>query len=155
MFVRLGFSYRVGELEGALGLAQIERKDDIMGKRHEHAQYLISKLEKFENLIQLPRHPENIEHTYMMFPIILKKDSGIVYRDIIKYLENCNVETRPMLPILNQPIYKEIFGDIEKNYPVAEYIDHNGFYVGCHHGMTQEDLDNLVQVFSNYLSKYL
>ncbi len=155
MFVRMGYSYRVGELEGALGLAQIERKDDIMSKRHENAQYLISKLEKFESLIQLPRHPENIEHTYMMFPIVLKKESGIVYRELIEYLEKNNVETRPMLPLLNQPIYKEMFGDIEKDYPVAEYIDHNGFYVGCHHGMEQEDLDNLIEVLCNYLQKYV
>lgn len=155
MFVRMGYSYRVGEIEGAIGLAQIERKDDIMGKRHENAQYLIEKLEKYESLIQLPRHPKNIEHTYMMFPLVLKKESNINYREFIEYLENANIETRPMLPLLNQPIYKELFGDIEKEYPVAEYIDHNGFYVGCHHGMTKENLDNMVMVFDDFLKNYL
>lgn len=155
MFVRLGFSYRVGEIEGALGLAQIERKGDIMGKRHRNASYLIQTLEKYEDLIQLPRHPENIEHTYMMFPLVLKKDSGIRYRELIEYLEQSNVETRPMLSLLNQPVYKEIFGDIEKEYPVAEYLNHNGFYVGCHHGLKEEDLDNLVKVLGNYLDNYL
>lgn len=155
MFVRLGYSYRVGEIEGALGLAQLERKDEIMGNRHANAKYLISKLEKYEDLIQLPRHPENVEHTYMMFPIVLKKNSGINYRDFIEYLEKNNVETRPMLPLLNQPIYKEIFGDIEKDYPIAEYINHNGFYVGCHHGMDQNDLNNLINVFGAYLNNYL
>ena len=73
----------------------------------------------------------------------------------IEYLENANIETRPMLPLLNQPIYKELFGDIEKEYPVAEYIDHNGFYVGCHHGMTKENLDNMVMVFDDFLKNYL
>lgn len=155
MFVRMGYSYRVGELEGALGLAQIERKDDIMRKRHDNANYLIDKLAKYENLIQLPRHPENVEHTYMMFPIVLKKECGIKYRDIIEYLELSNIETRPMLPLLNQPIYKEIFGDIESNYPVAEYLNHNGFYVGCHHGMTKEDLDNMVEIFGEFLHQYI
>ena len=155
MFVRMGYSYRVGELEGALGLAQIERKDDIMCKRHENAQYMIKGLEKYKFLIQLPRHPENIEHTYMMFPIVIRENSGINYREFIEYLEKSNIETRPMLPLLNQPIYKTIFGDIEKDYPVAEYIDHNGFYVGCHHGMSKEDLDNLIEIFSNYLENYV
>lgn len=155
MFVRLGFSYRVGEIEGALGLAQIERKDDIMGKRHGNANYLIQTLEKYEALIQLPRHPENIEHTYMMFPIVLKKDSGILYRELIEYLEKSNVETRPMLSLLNQPVYIELFGDIEKEYPVAEYLNHNGFYVGCHHGLKEEDLDRLVTVLGSCLDNYL
>lgn len=150
-FVRIGYSYRVGELEGALGLAQLERKDEIMGKRHENADYLIKGLEKFEDLIQLPRHPENIEHTYMMFPIVIRKGVGIALKDMVQYLEKCNIETRPMLPLLNQPIYKEIFGDIEKEYPVAEYIDHNGFYIGCHHGLTKEQLDYQIEAIAKYL----
>lgn len=140
-FVRLGYSYRVGELEGALGLGQLERADEIMNARHENAEYLIQGLEPVEEYIQLPRHPENIEHTYMMFPILVKKESPRSKNEIVKDLEAKNIETRPMLPLLNQPIYKEIFGDIEKDYPNAEYIDKNGFYIGCHHGLGKEELD--------------
>lgn len=154
MFVRLGYSYRVGEIEGALGLAQLERKDEIMDKRHENARYLIDKLSKYEELLQLPRCGDNVDHTYMMFPIVVRKESGISCKHLVEYLEKNNIETRPMLPLLNQPIYKKIFGeDIEKNYPNAEYIDHNGFYIGCHHGMEQGDLDYVVQVIGAYLEK--
>lgn len=151
-FVRIGYSYRAGEIEGALGLAQLERKDVIIERRHENAEYLMKGLEKFEDLIQLPRHPKNTEHTYMMFPIVIRKKTGIVLKDMVKYLEKYNIETRPMLPLLNQPIYKEIFGDIEKEYPVAEYINHNGFYIGCHHGLTKEQLDYQIEVIAKYLS---
>ena len=140
-FVRLGYSYRVGEIEGALGLAQLERVDEIMGARHANA----------EKYIQLPRHPENIEHTYMMFPILLRPDSGKDRNEFIRYLESKNIETRPMLPLLNQPIYKEIFGDIEKDYPNAEYINHNGFYIGCHHGLTEAELDYQIKAITDYL----
>ncbi len=153
-FERIGYSYRVGEIEGALGLAQLERRDEIMGKRHENANYLIKGLEKYESVIQLPRHPENIEHTYMMFPIVIKKRSGLNYKDFIMYLEHCNIETRPMLPLLNQPIYRQIFGDLEPEYPVAAYIDHNGFYVGCHHGVKQEELDYIIECISKYLEDH-
>lgn len=152
-FIRIGYSYRVGELEGALGLAQLERKDEIMEKRHENAIYLISKLEKYESAIQLPRHPQNIEHTYMMFPIVIKDSERIKYKDFIGYLEKCNVETRPMLPLLNQPIYKQLFGDIAKDYPVADYINKNGFYIGCHHGLETKDLDYIVSCIENYFEK--
>lgn len=151
-FIRLGYSYRVGEIEGALGLAQLDRKDEIMNKRHENAVYLISKLDKYSNLIQLPKHPDNIEHTYMMFPIVIKS-KDIEYKDMIQYLEKCNIETRPMLPLLNQPIYKELFGDLSADYPIADYINKNGFYIGCHHGLSKEDLDYIVKCFDEYLNK--
>ncbi len=153
-FIRLGYSYRVGEIEGALGLAQLERKDEIMRKRHENAQYLIRGLEKYEDLIQLPYHPKNIEHTYMMFPILIKPEKRINCKEFVEYLEKYNIETRPMLPLLNQPIYKEIFGDIEKNYPVAKYINQNGFYIGCHHGLLKEQLNYQIKIISEYLNKF-
>ena len=139
-FVRMGYSYRVGELEGALGMAQLERVDEIMGARHRNAEYLVRGLECVEEYIQLPRHPENIEHTYMMFPILLRPNCGKSRDEFVRHLESKNIETRPMLPLLNQPIYREIFGDIEKDYPNAEYINHNGFYIGCHHGLTEPEL---------------
>lgn len=57
-----------------------------------------------------------------------------------------------MLPLLNQPIYKKIFGDsFEDNYPVAKYIDNNGFYVGCHHGMMEEELKYIAEKIGEYI----
>lgn len=151
MFVRLGYSYRVGEIEGALGLAQIERKDEIMGQRHANAKYLIEKLRKYEDDLQLPIHEDNVEHTYMMFPIVIKKESNIERKNFVEYLEKHNIETRPMLPLLNQPVYIKKFGELENEYPVAQYIDSNGFYIGCHHGLTQSELDYIVSTICEYI----
>lgn len=153
MFVRLGYSYRVGEIEGALGIGQLERKDEIMSKRHANAEYLIEKLSKYEEYLQLPRHPQNIEHTYMMFPIVVKNNDVFSKRDMVRFLEKNNIETRPMLSLLNQPIYIQLFGDIEHLYPVAENIDNNGFYIGCHHGLEEKDLDMVVNVFEHFFEE--
>ena len=150
-FIRIGYSYRVGEIEGALGLAQLERKDEIMSKRKENALYLLSKLGKYSDLLQLPYSPQNIEHTYMMFPIVIKDESGINYKDFIKYLEKSNIETRPMLPLINQEIYRKLFGNIDSDYPVANYINSHGFYIGCHHGLTRDDLDYIIDCFAKYI----
>ncbi len=154
-FERIGYSYRVGEIEGALGLAQLERREEIMTKRHRNASYLIQELKQYDSLIQLPNHSDNIEHTYMMFPIVLKGGSGINLKDFVMYLEKRNIETRPMLPLLNQPIYKRIFGDIEPQYPNAEYINHNGFYIGCHHGLGIEQLEYIVEIMGGFLEQYM
>lgn len=150
LFVRLGYSYRVGEIEGALGLAQLERADEIMGRRKENAGALLKGLEKYEHFLQLPRCREGVEHTYMMFPILIKQTGGIGTKELVSFLEAHNIETRPMLPLLNQPIYKEIFGELEADYPVAAYIDSHGFYIGCHHGMAAEDIAYVISVFDSY-----
>ena len=43
---------------------------------------------------------------------------------------------------------------IEKNYPVAKYINQNGFYIGCHHGLLKEQLNYQIKIISEYLNKF-
>ena len=154
MFVRMGYSYRIGELEGALGLDQLENRELIMSRRKAHAEYLTKNLRDAEKFLQLPTYPDYVDHSFMMYPVVVKKDAPFSRRDITSYLEKNNIETRPMMPLLCQPIYQEIFGDIEKNYPVAEWIDNNGFYFGCHHALTDEQLDKIIDCIHDFLKGY-
>ena len=101
--------------------------------------------------LQLPYDAEYVEHSFMMYPLVIKDDKAFTRNEIVKYLEQNNIETRPMLPLLNQPIYKEIFGDIEKDYPVAQWINNNGFYVGCHHGLSKEELNMIIKTIHAFL----
>ena len=154
MMVRMGYSYRVGELEGAIGLGQLENRDIIMGTRKKNAKYLTEHLQAARKYLQLPESPDYVDHSFMMYPLVVKKEAPFTREDLTHYLEKQNIETRPMLPLLNQPIYRELFGDIEKDYPVAEWIDHNGFYVGCHHGLAKAQLDKIVDVVQDFVVKY-
>ena len=151
MMIRLGYSYRIGELEGALGVSQLENKDFIINTRKANAKILTDGLKDVEQYLQLPYYPEYVEHSFMMYPLVIKDDKAFTRNEIVKYLEQNNIETRPMLPLLNQPIYKEIFGDIEKDYPVAQWINNNGFYVGCHHGLSKEELNMIIKTIHAFL----
>ena len=153
MFIRLGYSYRIGELEGAIGLDQLENRDFIMSTRKENARYLTENLQDSQEYLQLPYYPDYVDHSFMMYPIVVKKHAPFTREDITHYLEKNNIETRPMMPLLCQPIYKKMFGDIEKEYPVAEWINHFGFYVGCHHGLKKEHLDKIIDSIHGFLKK--
>lgn len=150
MMVRMGYSYRVGELEGALGLAQLENRDQIMSTRKKNAAYLTERLKVFFNLLQLPEYPEYVDHSFMMYPLVIPKTAPFKRRALIEFLESHNIESRPMLPLVNQPIYLEIFGNIEDSYPVAKWINSNGFYLGCHHGLGETEMDYIFDTFKTF-----
>ena len=152
-FVRLGYSFRATEMEGALGLGQLENKDVIMKKRKEVAQHLLKRLKPFEKFIQLPWYPPHSEHAFMLFPIVIKQNSGIKKNDLIFFLEENNIETRDMMPLINQPIYVKLFGNTENQYPVAKWINHFGFYIGCHQGMKEKELDYIVYAFNEFFKQ--
>ena len=151
MMVRLGYSYRIGEIEGAIGLGQLENRDIIMNTRKENAAYLTKNLQNAREFLQLPYYPDYVDHSFMMYPLVVKKDAPFTRDDITHFLESENIETRPMLPLLNQPVYQELFGNIEDEYPVSKWVNHNGFYIGCHHGLCQEHLDKIITEIYTFL----
>ncbi|MCM8763867.1 MAG: DegT/DnrJ/EryC1/StrS family aminotransferase, partial [Candidatus Omnitrophica bacterium] len=90
------------------------------------------------------------EHNFMMYPIVLKKGNK---NKIVRFLEENWIETRDMMPLLNQPVYMKIFGNIQKNYPVAKWINDSGFYIGCHQYLETEHLDYVIERFHQFFKK--
>lgn len=151
-FIRPGYSYRATELEGALGLAQIERWHKIIGGHQKNARYLIKHLAPYQKYLQLPRIRPHADHVYMMFPVVIKDPQKVKRDELIMYLENHGIETRYMLPLTNQPVYRGLWKNPEKNFPVATYINQNGFYVGCHQELKAADLAYMVKSFRNFFA---
>ena len=73
---------------------------------------------------------------------------------LVNYLEENLIETRDLLPFVNQPIYKKLYGeDLEEHFPVAKYLNNQAFYIGCHQYLTKDDLDYIVRTFHDYFQK--
>jgi dTDP-4-amino-4,6-dideoxygalactose transaminase len=150
-FVRPGYSFRVTEFEGALALAQFERRNEIMKKRLENAQYLNERLACFSDKIQLPTVPKNRTHSYMFYPIVCKE--GVDRDKLTVYLEENGIETRHLLPLINQPFYIQQFGELESKYPVAANLNKNAFYIGIHQHIGKRELDHVFEIVRKYFEK--
>jgi len=150
-FIRMGYSFRLTELEGALGLAELRTRKGNLKKRFANAHYLIKKLSRYNQFLQLPQWPHYSEHAFMMLPVVIR-DSQISRGKLITFLEKHNIETRYMMPLLNQPYYKKIFGHVEEGYPIAKWINKNGFYIGCHQDLRRIDLDYIISIFDTFFS---
>lgn len=101
-FNELGYNYRMTDLSGAMGVAQMEKFEDITAKRREIAKKYDEKLEKVE-FIKTPYVPEGYYHTYQSYVCMLDYkilglndiEEGYKFRnDLMEYLENNGVATR-------------------------------------------------------------
>ena len=148
-FVRFGHSFRATELEAAVGLAQLDDMPELIQCRQKNAAYLLERLGPFENELQLPSWPDYVDHVFMMFPIVIR-DRVTTKSELVSHLEEHGVETRDMVPLLNQPIYRQRFGDIEGDFPTAKWINGAGFYIGCHPYLEEEQLDHVIRQFEQF-----
>jgi perosamine synthetase len=151
-FVRPGYSFRLTEMESAIGICQLDKLSNMLKIRNKNAEVLMENLSKFSSSIQLPSFDkEKQEHAFMMFPIVIKKDVGFTKDELVQFLEEWNIETRDMLPLINQPVYEYMNID-QKEYPVADWINNYGFYISCHQGLTQDNLQYITNVFDKFFS---
>ncbi len=148
-FIHLGHSFRCTELEAAIGLAQLEEKDVIVTRRKALARYYIDRLADLDEHIQLPTQPPDCDHVFMLFPIVLRQGHK---RGLINFLEENGIETRDLLPLLNQPVYQRLFGDLEPHYPVARWLNRCGFYIGCHQHIDDSSAEYVIDKFHEYFA---
>jgi dTDP-4-amino-4,6-dideoxygalactose transaminase len=152
-FIDIGYSYRLTELEAALGIEGVRDLPRAILKRQENAAFLTKKLRRFRQWLQLPIIDENAEHAFMMYPIVVKRNAPFSRDELVTHLEWNGIETRYMMPLLNQPIYKELFGNIERRYPVARWINKCGFYIGCHQFLSRKELSHITNVFNAFFEE--
>lgn len=153
-FIRRGFSYRVTEFEGALGCVELESGRSIVRSRQANARYLIKGLQDLQHLVQLPSHPEYTEHSFMLFPLVVQKKSGYTKRDLVNYLEAKGIETRDLMPLINQPYIKKTYKIQTGMYPVADWLNTSGFYIGCHQAMGKPELNYIIKTFRDFARLY-
>ncbi|MEX2670842.1 MAG: DegT/DnrJ/EryC1/StrS family aminotransferase [Phycisphaeraceae bacterium] len=120
---RLGYNYRMSELHAALGVAQMDRLDEILTRRRELAMMYVEKLMEFPELI-LPTVPEDVEMSWFVFVVRLSDPYGAKERDRIltgmQRHEVCCANYFP--PIHLQRFYRERFGFRVGDFPVTESV---------------------------------
>ncbi len=149
-FVSVGHSFRSTEMEAALGLAQLEESAAMIRRRRANAAFLTKGLAPLEPWLQTPAIRPGSEHSFMMYPLVLRREPKA---KLVNYLESHGVETRDMLPLTNQPVYHRLLGIREEDFPVAQRINANGFYIGCHQGLSVPQLATIVDLLKRYFAQ--
>jgi perosamine synthetase len=148
-FVRLGYSFRSTEMEAALGLAQLEAREGMGARRRQIAERLTAGLSDLQAVLQLPHPRPGSDHAYMMYPLAVL-DPHIRRDALVLHLEEHGIETRYLLPLTNQPIYRKRFGNLDAELPVTAWLNGAAFFIGCHPEMSDEDVEYVIARFQDY-----
>jgi perosamine synthetase len=119
--VRLGYNYRLDELSAALGLAQIERIEELLVKRERVAAAYGALLAAVPGVEPLRPVPSTTRLSWFVYVVRL---APWIDRDrVIARLAAVGVPARPyFVPIHLQPFYRDRFGYHEGDFPVTERV---------------------------------
>jgi len=140
----LGYNYRITDIQTALGLSQLKKLDKFVKRRREIANKY-DKAFKGNKYFEFIKEEHNVNSSYHLYPIILKKD----YKDRKKVIfnslreEGLGVQVH-YIPVYLQPYYQKL-GYKKGLCPMAENFYHREISIPMYPAMHNDDIDYVVE----------
>jgi perosamine synthetase len=144
---RLGWNYRMTNLQAALGLAQLERLDEFVQRKRSMGKKYTQGL-RVLNEVQLPlEKTDYAENIYWVFGLVLDDSIGFDAEEAIKMLGEKGIGCRPFFcPMNQQPVLREMGFFINESYPVAERLYKQGFYIPSGTALNSEHINHVTKI---------
>ena len=151
LHAEIGYNFKTMEFPTAIASAQIARAEDIAVKRRDNVRTLNDLLKKHSGMLRLPKYSDDV--SYLGYPLVIEEPKKLNRSRLQTSLETNGVETRPLFGCI--PIHQPSFAHLKKRYkgklPNAEYLGANGFYIGCHQYLSEDDLHFVADAFKKSL----
>lgn len=148
---RVGFNYRMTNIQAAIGCAQMEKVELILEEKQNIACMYKKYLSKLEHLV-LPPEKSWSKNVFWVYPIVIspsRATKGLLRDKIIKLLEQDNIDARPFFyPIHLMPPYR-----LKKKFPIAERISKNGIMLPSYVGIQEKEIKRICSVVKKSIVK--
>ena len=148
-YSHLGYNLKSGDIQAAIGLAQLDRLDMFVEKRRRNWKYLYENLKNLEEYLLLPRPTENSDPSWFGFALTVKEDSPITRNDLVKKLNEKKIGTRLLFGgnLLRQPAFigtpRRVVGSLKN----SDIVMNNTFWIGVWPGLNEKILDYMIEIF--------
>jgi perosamine synthetase len=133
---RVGFNYRMDEMSGAVGLAQVEKLDFLLAERRAVAERYGRVLASIPGVE--PPYTGPYERGWFVYPVRL--DAGIDRRAVMEGLRRRGVASRPYLPAIHTQAPYRALGFTEGMLPVTERVSRATLALPFFIGLDDDDL---------------
>ena len=146
LHIDMGFNYRMTNIQAAIGLAQFERIEEMIGRRRKNA-YLYNSLLKDVEGIRLPVEKEWAKNVYWMYSILVEDKFGFDRDEVMSRLNEKGIETRTFfIPMHQQPVFTGMGLFDGEIYPVSEEFSQRGLYLPSGSGLSEEQIGYICRV---------
>jgi perosamine synthetase len=143
---QIGFNYRITNIQAALGLAQLERINELIEKRRQIFSWYKEFLQGIDGIKLNPEKPW-AKNVYWMVCLVLEKDFRIDRDELMSKLRERGIDTRPFFyPISDMPMYHK------SNTPVAHRISQRGLNLPTFFNITKDDVKFICDTLKEVLA---
>lgn len=148
----LGYNYRMTNMQAALGVAQLEKIDEVVKKKRWIGS-LYNELLKDIEAINLPIVKTKFcENIYWVYAITLKDEYPKNAKEVMAELGKFKIGTRPFFyPMHKQPVFNKMGLFIDDELPNSEKLYERGFYIPSGLALTEEQIKEVSKAMHEVL----
>jgi len=138
---RLGYNFRLSDINCALGIAQLSRLEEIKAKRRRVANWYQEMLADEERLI-VPTEPAGGELSWFVFVVRLREPFEQRQRDaILQEMSRQGIQVSNYFPPVHlQPFIAERYRLRRGDFPIAESVSCRTIALPFHNHLTEQDV---------------
>ncbi len=161
---RLGYNFRLSDINCALGIVQLSRIDQIKAKRRQVAKWYQEILADDDRLI-VPAEPDGCDISWFVFVVRLAPsvadgsgltdDFTLAQRDrILQKMKRHNIQVSNYFPPVHlQPFMVEQFGYKQGDFPVTEAVCKSTIALPFHNNLTKDEVAIACKTLKEVLDK--
>ena len=145
-YAHLGYNLKSGDIQAAIGLAQLDRLESFVELRKRNWAYLSKELKRLEEFLILPKATENSDPSWFGFALTVNPNSPKTRNQIVQELNDKKIGTRLLFGgnLLRQPAFigtpRRVLGDLVN----TDRIMNDTFWIGVWPGLSIEMLDYMI-----------
>jgi len=149
---RLGFNYRLSDIACALGIAQLERLDEMLAQRGRVAGLYRDGLTGIDGL-ELPC-PDKDGNARGWFVFVVQLPRGVDRDETVRVLAAAGIQSKPYLPAIHlMSFYRERFGHREGEFPVCEDVARRSLALPFFPGLGESRAERVVETLRAALER--
>lgn len=149
-FSVLGYNYRMTDLQGAIGIVQLNKLDQFINERAQWAAYYKKELAEI-SWLSLPDFNEDYKHGWQSFVLLVDEEKAPHSRNkIMELLQESGISTRPGTHAVHMlGFYADHYGIKPGDFPGAQIANDKSISIPLHNRMVKEDFQYVVNILKN------
>lgn len=156
VYEEIGYNLKPIELQASMGLAQLDKFQEIHNKRIENHSKLFKVFEQYEEFFHLPRATDKSEPSWFAFALSLRDGCPFSRDEITNFLESNKIQTRTYFAgnLLLQPAYSHLsdIKDSMRNFPVSTKVTTDTFFLGTSPVITSEQIEYIEETVKEFIN---
>ena len=154
IYSNIGYNLKASDMQAAIGLSQMNKLDFFINKRVSNFNYLFEGFKKFD-VFDLPKWDSESKPSWFGFPLTINQKANFKRVDLLKFYDERRIGTRLLFGgnVTLQPAYEGIELGNPIDFPVANNIVDNTFWLGVYPGLNKEMLDFVLTSTKDFIDQ--